>query len=246
MAVSFWRFILVYILYVIICVFFAFIGYKVLKRDIRDRLNQFLFLFHLSLVFALMTTFIYASISNPSLEYIVIILHILTIYFITIAACFLLIFIILLYNSENKFTSNKYQVFFIIIYNILGLGFFFIPNGVNVEILPDGTQLYPVWNLSFFLYYLTMLITNLIASLIFCIKTYKKFKIKALAKRMKQFLIGICCIYYMGLGVGFTNLLNITLLRNIFIFTQAVPIIGVILIYYSVGISLKDEDKRIS
>ena len=241
MAVQFWRFILVYILYVIICVFFAFIGYKILKRDIRDRLNQYLFLFHLSLVFALITTFIYVSISNPSLEYIVIILHILTIYLITIAGCFLLLFIILLYNSENKFTSNKYQVVFIILYSIFGLGFFFIPNGVNVEILPGGTQLYPVWNLPFFLYYLTMLTTNMTVALIICIKIYKRFKIKALAKRMKRFLLGICCIYYMGFGVGFTNFLNITLLRNIFIFTQAVPIIGVILIYYSVGTSLKKQ-----
>ncbi|MFX1445630.1 MAG: hypothetical protein ACFFHV_19615 [Promethearchaeota archaeon] len=241
MAVPLWRFILVYILYVIICGFFAIIGYKVLKRDIKARLNQSLFLFHLSLVFALIITFIYASISNPSLEYVVVILHRITIYLIIIAAGFLLLFIILLYDSENKFTSNKFQILYIIIYNTLGLGLFFIPNGVNVEILPDGTQLYPVWNVSFFIYYLTILITNLIASLIICLKIYKKIRIKALAKRLRQFLIGICCIYYMGFGVGFTNFLNIPLLRNIFVFTQAVPIIGVILIYYSVGTSLRKQ-----
>ena len=241
MAVTIWRFILVYVLYVIICLFFAVISYNILKRDIRDRLNQFLALFHLFLVFSLINNFIYASISDPSLEYVVKFMHKISVYFIIIASGFLLLFIILLYNPENRFSSIKYQILYLLIYNLFGIGAFFIPNGVTVDILSDGTQLYPVWNVYFFIYYIVILLPNMIISIIITIKIYKKFQIETLAKRMKKFLIGLCCIYYMGFGVGITNFLNDPLLRTIFLLTQAVPIIGVILIYYSVGTSLKES-----
>jgi len=241
LAVPLWRFILVYILYAVICAILIFISYNILKRDIKDRLNQFLSSFFLFIVFSLINNFIYASISDPSLEYIVTFLHILSVYFITVASGFLLLFIILLYNPESKFSSSKYQILFLIIYNMIGIGSFFIPDGVKIKILQDGTQLYPVWNLFFFLYYLAILLPNIIVSLILSIKIYKKFRIEALAKKMKLFLIGLCCVYYMGLAVGLSNYLNMDLLRNIFTLTQAIPIIGVILIYYSVGTSLKKQ-----
>ncbi|MFX1445629.1 MAG: hypothetical protein ACFFHV_19610 [Promethearchaeota archaeon] len=239
MAVPFWRFILIYVLYAIICVILIFISYSVLKRDIRDRLNQFLSLFFLFIVFSLINNFIYAAISDPSLEYVATYLHILSMYLITVSAGFLLLFIILLYNPDGRLSLSKYQLLFLICYNIVGIGSFFIPNGAKVEILSDGTQLYPVWSLAYFLFYLAILVPNMIVSLFYSIKIYKKLKIEPLAKRMKLFLIGLCCVYYMGLAVGLTNFLNIDLLRFIFTLTQAIPIIGVILIYYSVGISLQ-------
>ncbi|TFG13076.1 MAG: hypothetical protein EU535_05455 [Promethearchaeota archaeon] len=242
MAVTIWRCLLVYVIYVIICIFFAVISYSILKRDIRDRLNQHLALFHLFLVFSLINNFIYASISDPSLEYLAEFLHMLSMYFITVATGFLLLFIILLYNPDGKFSSNKLQILFLLIYNIIGIGSFFIPNAVKVEILPNGTQLSPVWSLVFFIYYLAILVPSIIISMILSFKIYKKFKIEALAKRMRLFLIGLCCIFYMGLAVGLTNFLNIDLIRYLFTLTQAIPIIGVILIYYSVGISLKKNN----
>ena len=241
MALTIWRFILVYVIYVIICLFFAAISYSILKRDIRDRLNQLLALFHLFLVFSLISNFIYASISDPSSEYVVEFMHKFSMYLIIVASGFLLLFIVLLYNPESKFALIKYQVLILIIYNLFGIGAFFIPDGVKVTILSDGTQLYPVWNIYFFIYYIAILFPNMIISLIITIKIYKNFQIEALAKRMKKFLLGLCCIYYMGFGVGITNFLNIPLLRTIFTLTQAVPIIGVILIYYSVGTSLKES-----
>ena len=243
MAVPIWRFILIYVVYTFICAILIFISYNILKRDIKDRLNQFLASFFLFIIFSLINNFIYASISDPSLEYLATFLHILSVYFITVAGGFLLLFIILLYNPDGKFSSSKYQITFLIIYNMVGIGSFFIEDGVKINILQDGTQLYPVWNLFFFLYYLAILVPNIIVSLIISLKIYKKFRIEALAKRMKLFLIGLCCVYYMGLSVGVTNFLNIDLLRNIFTLTQAIPIIGVILIYYSVGTSLKKQDQ---
>jgi hypothetical protein len=212
-----------------------------LKRDSKDRLNQLLASFFLFIVFSLINNFIYASISDPSLQHVATFLHILSVYFITVAAGFLLLFIILLYNPEGKFSSSTHQILFLIIYNIIGIGSFFIPNGAKIYISQDGTQLYPVWNLFFFLYFLAIMIPNIVVSLIFSIKIYKKFQIEALAKRMKFFLIGLCCVYYMGIAVGLTNYLNLDLVRYIFTLTQAIPIIGVLLIYYSVGTSLRTK-----
>jgi len=122
---------------------------------------------------------------------------------------------------------------------MIGIGSFFIPDGVKIKILQDGTQLYPVWNLFFFLYYLCIMTTTMILSLIISKKIYDKFKVKILARRMKLFVLGICCIYYIGFAVGLINYLNVPILRIILTLTQAIPIIGVILIYYSIGRTLK-------
>jgi hypothetical protein len=81
---------------------------------------------------------------------------------------------------------------------------------------------------------------NIIISITICFEVIRKIKLEPLAKRMRLFIIGYFCIYYMGLSVGITNFLNIPLLRNIFTLTQIIPIIGVISLYYSVGISLKN------
>ena len=239
MALSIWRFIHIYICYLIIFAFILYISYSILKRDIKNRLNQILSLFHICLALSLFINFIYTFLSEPSLEPLATQLHILTIYLGSVSSGFLLLFIILLYKSEINLKSLKNQLFFMAIYFIISIGFFLIPQGAKVPIKSDGTQLYPVWTLPFFLFYLCVISPTLILSLIICKKLYNEFKVKILAKRMKLFVLGICCIYYMGFAVGLTNFLNVDILRNIFTLTQAIPIIGVILIYYSIGRTLK-------
>jgi hypothetical protein len=202
-------------------------------------LNQFLALFHFSIVLSLISNFIYASYSLPSQEPIATFLHILSAYFITIASGFLLLFIILLYKPENGFSKTAYQVLFLSFYFVLGLFFFLIPNGAKVEILPNGTQLYPVWNFTFFIYYLLIYLPNMALSLMLCFKIYKNINLKPLARRMKLFILGLCCIYYIGLGVACSNYFNDNMFRMIYTLTSVVSIVGVILIYYGVGTSLK-------
>jgi hypothetical protein len=131
-AVPLWRFILIYVFYIIICIFFLFISFNILKRDKKSRLNQFLALFHFSIVLSLISNFIYASYSLPSQEPIATFLHILSAYFITIASGFLLLFIILLYKPENGFSKTAYQVLFLSFYFVLGLFFFLIPYGIKL------------------------------------------------------------------------------------------------------------------
>ena len=79
----------------------------------------------------------------------------------------------------------------------------------------------------------------MILSLTISKKIYNEFKVKILARRMKLFILCLCFIYYMGLAVRLHNFLNIIMIRNMFTLKQAIPLIGVILIYYSVGTSLK-------
>lgn len=238
MAVSIWRFIHIYILYVVICSIFLITSYKILRRDVKNRLNQLLSTFLILISFSMISNFIYASFSEPSLEPAAVLLHTLSMYLISFALAFLLLFNLTLYNPESSITKTSNQIIFLSLYSIISLVLFFIPNGIKIEILSDGTQSYPVWSFVFFIYYLIIFIPPMIYSLIICVKIYKKFSSKRLAKRMRLFILGILCFYYIGLMVCFTNYLNIDFLRNIFTLTGFVAIIGVFLIYFSVGKSL--------
>lgn len=238
MAVSIWRFIHIYILYVVICSISLITSYKILRRDVKNRLNQLLSTFLILISFSMISNFIYASFSEPSLEPAAVLLHTLSIYLISFALAFLLLFNLTLYNPENSITKTSSQIIFLSLYSIISLALFFIPNGIKIKNLSDGTQSYPVWSFVFFIYYLIIFIPPMIYSLIICVKIYKKFSSKRLAKRMRLFILGILCFYYIGLMVCFTNYLNIDFLRNIFTLTGFLAIIGVFLIYFSVGKSL--------
>ena len=238
MAVSIWRFIHIYILYVVICSISLITSYKILRRDVKNRLNQLLSTFLILISFSMISNFIYASFSEPSLEPAAVLLHTLSMYLISFALGFLLLFNLTLYNPENSITKTSSQIIFLSLYSIISLALFFIPNGIKIKILSDGTQSYPVWSFVFFIYYLIIFIPPMIYSLIICVKIYKKFSSKRLAKRMRLFILGILCFYYIGLMVCFTNYLNIDFLRNIFTLTGFLAIIGVFLIYFSVGKSL--------
>jgi hypothetical protein len=207
-----------------------------LKRDLKNRLTQILSAFLLSVCFCLGLNFIYAMISNPNLEPVVNLLHILAIFFLILSAGFLLLFNLVLYYPKNSFSLTKYQILFILIYSILSFGLLLIPNGVEVKILSNGTQLYPVWSLFFFIYFLLIYLPTVLCSIIISLKVYKKLKINSvLAKRMRFFISGISCFYYIGLAACLTNFLNMDLLRYIFTLTGPVAIVGIVLVYFSVG-----------
>ena len=196
-------------------------------------------MFLILISFSMISNFIYASFSEPSLIPTAVLLHTLSIYLISISLAFLLLFNLILYNPENSFTKTNNQIFILSLYFLVSLVMFFIPNGIKIYISPDGTQSYPVWSFAFFLYYLIIFIPTMIYSIIICVKIYYKFNSKRLAKRMRLFILGISCFYYIGLMVCFTNFLNSDLLRYIFTLTGFIVIVGVFLIYFSVGKSLR-------
>lgn len=213
--------------------------YKLLKRDVKNRLNQILSTFLFLIFLSVISNLIYASFSDPKLEPIANLLHTFSVYFITLSSGFLLLFILMLYYPKNSISLTKYQIIFISFYSSISSGLFFIPNGVKVEILSNGIQKYPVWSFLFFLYFILLFIPTMVYSIIICMKIYKKLKNNSsLAKRMKFFIVGISCLYYIGIAVCFTNFLNNSILRLIFTITGPIAIIGIFLVYISVGKSL--------
>ncbi|MEJ2250447.1 MAG: hypothetical protein P8Y97_12445 [Candidatus Lokiarchaeota archaeon] len=129
----------------------------------------------------------------------------------------------------------KFQTLFMLIYLGIYIPIFFIPYGIGIEILPNGTQLSPVWSLGLTIFLLILLSTQLLLILIISINVYKKFNTNILAEKFKFFVIGVIFLYYIPIGVTITNYLNIQLLRIIFGFTAPIIIVGLILIYYGIG-----------
>ncbi len=181
-----------------------------------------------------MINFIYGFISNPSLQSLVSFLNVLTIFLITFGTGFLLLFIIMIYRP-GFMSTIKSQILFLILYGTILIGIFFIPNGSEVRILKDGTQLSPVWNYPFTLYISIHLTSSLLILLILSFKTYKKFENEILARRLKYFDIGILIYYYIALGAAINNFLDIPIFRIIYAISSLITFAGVLFLYYSIG-----------
>ncbi len=238
MAIDPWRFYLIYIIFGFVCIFFCFISYKVLKRDPKDKINQYFSLFFITGSIGLSINLLYSSFSDPSLQLLASFLNILTWYFLCLSTGFLLLSIFLLYQPQ-KIVKTLNQIIFILAYNGILSVLFLIPAGVEVKILPDGTQLYAVWNFSFFIYILIILLISFSINFRYSIKIYKHLTIEDLARKMKSFIIGMSIFYYIAIGACFTNYLNFLILRQIYAMSSTVIIIGVLLIYYGMGTGIK-------
>ncbi|MFX1464796.1 MAG: hypothetical protein ACFFBF_17395, partial [Promethearchaeota archaeon] len=138
------RFVTVYIVQGIMCAYFAFLAYKILKRD-RKRLNLIFAGFYISNVISLCINFIYAAITD---EIIVLIMHSITTYFAFYSPIFILVFELLVLKPE-KIKSPKKQKLILISYAVIlsfMVIFLSIENwGVEIE-APDWT---PHWMLPF-------------------------------------------------------------------------------------------------
>jgi len=233
MVMTLTRILQVYIIQGAICFFFLFIGYKIIKRGPKKRLNQIFALFFLIVAASLIVNFIYAPIEDTNLQLFVTILNIFTIYFTVLAMGFLLIFILIIEKSEKIINTQK-QIIIIIIYAALLSILFFIPDGAEVAITPAG-QSSPVWNLPFVIYTLSIEGITLILTIWYSMRILKKFEDRNLAKKWKFFIIGVCIIWYIGIGVPINNYLDNATIRLIFGLSGIVIVIGAYLVYYGVG-----------
>ena len=169
------RFIVLYIGFTSIGIFFGFIGYSILRRDPKDRLNQFLSAFYFLGLLSFIVNIIYATVNNSASQDFINFLGVLTIYFLMLSVVFLLMFTQLLYKPR-KLIKTKNQFLILIVYASILSIMFLIPDGIIIKIQSDGTQLSPVWNLPFTFF--IIIILSLSASYIFIIsyKIYKRFK----------------------------------------------------------------------
>jgi len=234
------RFITIYIIYLIICVLFFYLGIKIIKRNPKSHLNRILSTFYIITSIALIINFIYPLITDPALQDLINIMNILVIYLICLALGFLLLFIFILYRPYSLISTKKQKIF-ILLYGLICLGLFFIPKGVEVRILSDGTQNPPVWSFQFTAYVLVLILSTMILLIFTCLKIFKTFKSKILVKRIKYFLVGILIFYYIAIGAAISNYLNIEIIREIYTISGFSVIIGAIFLYYSVGYSLRKQ-----
>jgi hypothetical protein len=246
MAMDPWRFITLYIGFSLISIFFGIMGYRVLKRDRKDRINQLLSSFYFLETSGLIVNLIYGSVTDPSLQALVNYMHILAVFFMNYAFAMLILFTILLYKPRIM-SKSKNQLLFLLLYGGLLSVLFVIPDGAYVQILSDGTQLSPVWNLPFMIYAAIIMILSGIHTMYTSNKIYRQFNNKELAKKYKYFILGVFIFFLIYLEAMIFNYLNIPILRQIYPFTLIFLIFGAYGIYYGIGVKLKTPiDIRVS
>lgn len=230
------RFITVYIAQGIMCFYFVYLAYKLLKRD-RKRLNLIFTAFYITNVISLCINFIYAPITD---ENIVLIMHSLTTFFAFYSPIFILLFVLMVLKPEKVINPNK-QRLILIVYGIIlsGMIFFLLIEDWGVEIgPPDWT---PHWRIPFFLYLVTIVsICVVVPSFFISYQIYKKFDDDQLRRKWKYFIFGLGAFYACAYGIFISNALNIPIFRTVIGIIDLILIIsGGYLMYIGVGRQLE-------
>lgn len=206
------RVITIYVAQMLVCLWFAYLAYRILKRD-RKRLNLIFAGFFLSVVVGMIFNFIYGPIPN---EGVVLILNYLTNFGIFYAPIFLVVFELMLLKSEKVINTTK-QLLILIGYGILMfcMIFFVLTPGWGVS-LNATTGWSPVWELPFFLY--LILIESIFAvGPVFYLssRVYNKFEDEQLKNKWKNFIIGFIAMMIFLYTIFISNFLNISIVRTI-------------------------------
>ncbi len=230
------RFLQVYVAQGLICVFFLILAYLILKRG-KQRLNLMLSGSFITIAVGLSLNFIYAPITHPQLELIVLILYYLTIFFIFLYPAFLLCFVLILLKSEKIITTSK-QSIIIIGYAVILSCMVFIPNGVVIN---ASTNWKPVWSWFYFAYVMVVVTLGFIPSYYISFKIYKLFEDEQIKEKWRYFLIGLIGLYIFASGTLLSNTLNIQAIRNIWsVISFALVIISPYAVYKGVGKQIGD------
>lgn len=236
-----WRIVYIYFIFGSLTIFFLYIAYKIYKRDSENKISKILVSFYHLIAAAFMINLVYASLRHPAFQTLVNFLNLLTIFLICFAMGFLVLFSLSIGFPIYMKTQIR-KILFIIFHFSLCSGLFFIPEGVQVTILKDGTQTFPVWSLPFALYAFLIFFFSLLVTVIFSIRAHNKFNHQVLAKRMKYFIIGTLFMSYLGIAACVFNYLDISYLRilnTIVTFILIFP--GSVFLYLGLG-----EDFRTS
>ena len=236
------RILTIYVAQGLVCAFFLFLAYKILKRD-RKRLNIIFAGFYISPVIGFIVNFIYGPLTDETL---VIALNFITNFGIFYSPIFIVVFDLILLKSEKVINTTK-QLAILILYAVAlfcMIFFVFIEDmGVKMALgatgeAPDWS---PHWMLPFFLY--VVIVESVFAvgpSLYLSLKIYKKFEDEQLQKKWKLFIIGFCCLIIFMYGIFISNLLNNSTFRLIMGATGLIlAITSGYLIYTGVGRQLE-------
>ena len=230
------RFITVYIVQGLMCAFFIYLCYKILKRD-RKRLNVTFAGFYICNVISLCINFIYAPLTDVT---IVLVLHSITTFFAFYSPVFILIFELIVLKPRNVINPNK-QILILMGYAVVlsFLIFFLLIEDWGVKIgPPDWT---PHWMIPFFIYLVSIVsICVVIPSFFLSYQIYKKFDDNLLKRKWKYFILGLGAFYACAYGIFISNVLNIPIFRTVIGIIDLVLIIsGGYLMYIGVGRQLE-------
>jgi hypothetical protein len=223
------RILQIYVVQGLVGVFFLFLAYRILKRDIK-RLNIIFSCFYIIAAAGVFMNFIYAPLT---IESTVLILYYITIFCFLFSPIFLLVLELILIKSE-KVIDTKKQLIIIGIYGVLLICMIFIPNGVTIN---ANTDWKPVWSVAYFLYTIIILtIGAIVPGLYYSTIIYKNFEDPKLKKKWQYFIIGLCGLYVLVYGTLISNTLNIQAVRLIWtIISLILVIFPPYLMYYGVG-----------
>jgi len=217
---------------------FAYLAYRILKRD-RKRLNLIFAGFYLSVVVGTIFNFIYGPIAN---EQVVVLLNYFTNFGAFYAPIFFIVFNLILLKSEKIITPTKQYIIFIGygIYMFCMIFFVLAGPGWGVE-LNATTNWSPVWHLPFFLYvFLGVTIFTIIPLLYLSFQVYKKFEDEQLKKKWKFFIYGVIALMIFMYTIFFSNFLNDATVRILIgPIGVILALIGGYLMYIGVGRQLE-------
>jgi len=240
-AMSTTRILTIYVAQGIVCFYFLFLAYKILKRD-RKRLNLIFAGFYISPVIGFIVNFIYGPLTDETL---VIALNFITNFGIFFSPIFIVVFDLILLKSEKVINTTK-QLAILILYGIalFSMIFFVFIEDMGVEMALGATGEAPDWSphwmLPFFLYVVIVESFAVVVSLYLSLKIYKKFEDEQLRKKWKLFIIGFCCLIIFMYGIFISNLLNNSTFRLIMGATGLIlAIASGYLIYTGVGRQLE-------
>lgn len=210
------RILTIYVAQGIVCFYFLFLAYKILKRD-RKRLNLIFAGFYISPVIGFIVNFIYGPLTDETL---VVALNFITNFGIFFSPIFIVVFDLILLKSEKVINTTK-QLAILILYGIalFCMIFFVFIEDMGVEMALGATGEAPDWSphwmLPFFLYVVIVESFAVGTSLYLSLQIYKKFEDEQLRKKWKLFIIGFCCLIIFMYGIFISNLLNNSTFRLI-------------------------------
>ena len=233
------RIITIYVAQGLVCAWFAYLAYKILKRD-RKRLNKIFAGFYLSAVIGLIFNFIYGPLAH---EGTILVLSYLTYFGVFFSPIFLVVFDLILLKSEKVITAFKQLLLFI------GAGifmfcmiFFIITPGAGVT-LNESTEWSPEWEWPFFLYLaIGEAVFLLLPIFYFSLQIYKKFEDEQLKQKWKFFFYGYCALIVFMYGIFISNFLaslNINVRTVMGVIGIIAGISGGYLMYIGVGRQLE-------
>ena len=230
------RFMTVYIAQGLMFFYFAFLAYKILKRD-RKRLNLMFTGFYISNVISLCINFIYAPITD---ENIVLIMHSITTFFAFYSPIFILVFELMVSKPEKLINPKKQRVILIgygVVLSLMTIFLLIEDWGVKIG-PPDWT---PHWMIPFFLYLVTIVsICVVVPSFFISYQIFKKFEDEQLKRKWKYFIFGLGAFYACAYGIFISNFLNIPIFRTVIGIIDLILVIsGGYLMYIGVGRQLE-------